>query len=174
MVVYVYSHYAFASLVAHATAMFPAFFAVSIGLGAPPLVAALALGFFSALNAAMTHYGTGPAPIVFARRLPDASAMVARRLPDLAGPPGDLAADRIPMVEDNRTLVKRKEEGRKEREEDLSMTTYRVAVIPGDGIGHEVIPAAIRVLEAAGKRAGFSSSGSTFLGVPHITSSMAA
>src|SRR4026209_2276781 len=35
------------------------------------------------------------------------------------------------------------------------MATYRVAVIPGDGIGHEVIPAAIRVLEAAGTRAGF-------------------
>ena len=65
VVVYVYSHYAFASLVAHTTAMFPAFFAVAIGLGAPPLVAALALGFFSALNAATTHYGTGPAPIVF-------------------------------------------------------------------------------------------------------------
>lgn len=65
VVVYLYSHYAFASLVAHVTAMFPAFFAVSIGLGAPPLVAALALGFFSSLNAAITHYGTGPAPIVF-------------------------------------------------------------------------------------------------------------
>jgi DASS family divalent anion:Na+ symporter len=65
VVVYVYSHYAFASLVAHVTAMFPAFFAVSIGLGAPPLVAALGLGFFSSLNAAMTHYGTGPAPIIF-------------------------------------------------------------------------------------------------------------
>jgi DASS family divalent anion:Na+ symporter len=65
VVLYVYSHYAFASLVAHTTAMFPAFFTVAIGLGAPPLVAALALGFFSSLNAAMTHYGTGPAPIVF-------------------------------------------------------------------------------------------------------------
>jgi tartrate dehydrogenase/decarboxylase/D-malate dehydrogenase len=29
------------------------------------------------------------------------------------------------------------------------MQTYRVAVIPGDGIGHEVIPAAMTVLEAA-------------------------
>ena len=29
------------------------------------------------------------------------------------------------------------------------MQTYRVAVIPGDGIGHEVVPAAIKVLEAA-------------------------
>jgi DASS family divalent anion:Na+ symporter len=65
VVVYLYAHYAFASLVAHVTAMFPAFFAVAIGLGAPPLVAALAFGVFSSLNAATTHYGTGPAPIVF-------------------------------------------------------------------------------------------------------------
>ena len=65
VIVYTYAHYAFASLVAHVTAMFPAFFAVAIGLGAPPLVAALALGFFSSLNASTTHYGTGPAPIVF-------------------------------------------------------------------------------------------------------------
>jgi DASS family divalent anion:Na+ symporter len=65
LVVYLYSHYAFASLVAHVTAMFPAFFAVAIGLGAPPLLAALTFGFFSSLNAATTHYGTGPAPIVF-------------------------------------------------------------------------------------------------------------
>ena len=35
------------------------------------------------------------------------------------------------------------------------MQTYRVAVIPGDGIGQEVIPAAIRTLEAAGDRCGF-------------------
>lgn len=65
LVVYVYAHYAFASLVAHVTAMFPAFFATAIALGAPPLVAAVAFGVFSNLNAALTHYGTGPAPIVF-------------------------------------------------------------------------------------------------------------
>jgi divalent anion:Na+ symporter, DASS family len=65
IVVYLYSHYAFASLVAHVTAMFPAFFAVSIALGAPPLLTALAFGFFSSLNASITHYGTGPAPIIF-------------------------------------------------------------------------------------------------------------
>jgi tartrate dehydrogenase/decarboxylase/D-malate dehydrogenase len=35
------------------------------------------------------------------------------------------------------------------------MTTYRVAVIPGDGIGNEVIPAAIRILEAVGDRHAF-------------------
>jgi DASS family divalent anion:Na+ symporter len=65
IVVYLYAHYAFASLVSHVTAMFPAFFAAAVGLGAPPLLAVLSLGFFSSLNAAITHYGTGPAPIVF-------------------------------------------------------------------------------------------------------------
>lgn len=29
------------------------------------------------------------------------------------------------------------------------MNKYEIAVIPGDGIGNEVVPAAIRVLEAA-------------------------
>jgi divalent anion:Na+ symporter, DASS family len=65
LLVYLYAHYAFASMTAHVTAMFPAFFAVATGIGAPPLVAALALGYFSNINAAMTHYGTGPAPIIF-------------------------------------------------------------------------------------------------------------
>jgi divalent anion:Na+ symporter, DASS family len=64
-IIYLYAHYAFASLVAHVTALFPAFFTAAIGFGAPPLAAAFTFGFFSSLNAAMTHYGTGPAPIVF-------------------------------------------------------------------------------------------------------------
>jgi tartrate dehydrogenase/decarboxylase/D-malate dehydrogenase len=36
------------------------------------------------------------------------------------------------------------------------MNTYRIAVIAGDGIGQEVTPAAISVLEAAAKRTGFA------------------
>jgi tartrate dehydrogenase/decarboxylase/D-malate dehydrogenase len=36
------------------------------------------------------------------------------------------------------------------------MSKYRIAVIPGDGIGKEVVPEGIRVLEAAGKRFGIS------------------
>jgi tartrate dehydrogenase/decarboxylase/D-malate dehydrogenase len=32
------------------------------------------------------------------------------------------------------------------------MTTYKIAVIPGDGIGKEVVPEAIRVLDAVGRR----------------------
>src|ERR1700740_3404144 len=35
------------------------------------------------------------------------------------------------------------------------MTTFKIAVIEGDGIGREVVPEGIRVLEAAGKRFGF-------------------
>src|SRR3989442_892514 len=34
------------------------------------------------------------------------------------------------------------------------MTTYRVAVLPGDGIGQEVTPEAVRILQTVGKRAG--------------------
>ena len=36
------------------------------------------------------------------------------------------------------------------------MSTYRVAVIPGDGIGKEVMPEGVRVLDAAARKFGFS------------------
>ena len=36
------------------------------------------------------------------------------------------------------------------------MKQYRIAAIPGDGIGNEVLPEGIRILEAAGKRFGIS------------------
>ena len=32
---------------------------------------------------------------------------------------------------------------------------HRIAVIPGDGIGKEVLPEGMRVLDAAGRRFGF-------------------
>ena len=62
---YFYAHYFFASMTAHAGAMYAAFLGVSITLGAPPMLAALVLCFFSNLHASMTHYGTGPAPAMF-------------------------------------------------------------------------------------------------------------
>jgi tartrate dehydrogenase/decarboxylase/D-malate dehydrogenase len=43
----------------------------------------------------------------------------------------------------------------KRTKENNRMKTYRIAVIAGDGIGQEVIPAGIQVLEAAGARFGF-------------------
>jgi tartrate dehydrogenase/decarboxylase / D-malate dehydrogenase len=39
---------------------------------------------------------------------------------------------------------------------------HRIAVIPGDGIGKEVVPEGIRVLEAAGRRFGFDLEWTTF------------
>jgi DASS family divalent anion:Na+ symporter len=62
---YTYVHYGFASMTAHITALYPAFLLLALANGAPALVAALALAFFSNLNASLTHYGTGPAPIFF-------------------------------------------------------------------------------------------------------------
>ena len=65
LLIYFYSHYGFASMTAHITALLPVFLAVAIGAGTPPLLAALALAYFSNLNASLTHYATGPAPIYF-------------------------------------------------------------------------------------------------------------
>lgn len=63
--VYFYSHYFFASNTAHVSAMYAPFLAVAIVAGTPPLLAALVLAFFSNLFSSMTHYGTGPAPVLF-------------------------------------------------------------------------------------------------------------
>jgi len=62
---YQYIHYGFASMTAQATALYPAFLAAAVLSGAPPLVSALAFAYFSNVNAAMTHYGTGSAPVFF-------------------------------------------------------------------------------------------------------------
>lgn len=63
--VYLFAHYAFASMTAHVTALYPVFLATAIGAGAPPLLAALVLAIFSNLNGSLTHYAGGPAPIYF-------------------------------------------------------------------------------------------------------------
>ena len=65
VVIYVYTHYFFASTTAHITAMFAAFFAAGIALGAPPMLLGLTLAFSSSLMMSLTHYGTGTAPIIF-------------------------------------------------------------------------------------------------------------
>jgi DASS family divalent anion:Na+ symporter len=63
---YFYSHYFFASNTAHVSSMYAAFLAVSISVGAPPLLAALVLAFFSSLFSSMTHYGTTAGAILYA------------------------------------------------------------------------------------------------------------
>lgn len=62
--VYFYSHYFFASNVAHIGAMYAPLLIASIALGTPPELAALLLAFFSNLYGGLTHYGSGPAPIL--------------------------------------------------------------------------------------------------------------
>lgn len=65
LVTYMYSHYAFASLSAHVTAMYAAFLAVAVAAGAPPFLAAMGFGVLAGLMGGLTHYATGPAPIYF-------------------------------------------------------------------------------------------------------------
>jgi divalent anion:Na+ symporter, DASS family len=65
LLVYFYAHYGFASITAHATAMFVPFLTVTVAAGTPPYLAVLLLAFFSNLCATLTHYGTTPGPIYF-------------------------------------------------------------------------------------------------------------
>jgi DASS family divalent anion:Na+ symporter len=65
LLVYFYAHYFFASITAHATAMYIPFLLVAIAAGAPPLLTALVLIYSSNLCACLTHYGTTPAPIYY-------------------------------------------------------------------------------------------------------------
>jgi divalent anion:Na+ symporter, DASS family len=64
--VYFYSHYFFASMTAHISAMYSAFTIVAIAAGAPPMLACLLLAPLSTLCAGITHYGTGTAPVFHA------------------------------------------------------------------------------------------------------------
>ena len=65
ILVYVYSHYAFASVTAHISAMYAAFLAISVVVGTPPLLAALTFAAMSNLMIPLTHYGGGAAPIFY-------------------------------------------------------------------------------------------------------------
>ena len=65
VLVYFYAHYGFASITAHATAMYTPFLVVILAAGAPPQLAVLSLAAASNLDASLTHYGTTTAPIYF-------------------------------------------------------------------------------------------------------------
>ena len=65
LLIYFYAHYVFASITAHATAMFVPFLIVILAAGTPVHLAVLSLAYFSNLGASLTHYGTTPAPIYF-------------------------------------------------------------------------------------------------------------
>ncbi|MCB1181723.1 MAG: anion permease [Chlamydiia bacterium] len=63
--IYFYSHYFFASNLAHVGAMYPAFLMVALGVGTPPGLAIPVLAYSSSLFGGLTHYGSGPAPLFY-------------------------------------------------------------------------------------------------------------
>jgi DASS family divalent anion:Na+ symporter len=65
LLIYFYAHYGFASITAHATAMYTPFLVVILAAGAPAYVAVLLMAYCSNLMASLTHYGTTPGPIYF-------------------------------------------------------------------------------------------------------------
>jgi divalent anion:Na+ symporter, DASS family len=66
LLLYFYAAYGFASITAHATAMYVPFVVVTVAAGAPPVLAALSLAYLSNVSAGLTHYGTTSGPIIFA------------------------------------------------------------------------------------------------------------
>ena len=63
--VYIYSHYMFASGTAHVTAMLGAFYAVGLHLGAPPMLFALVLAAGTGIMMSLTHYASGSSPVIY-------------------------------------------------------------------------------------------------------------
>ena len=63
LVIYFYTHYAFATVTVHVMAMFAPYVSLVIGLGAPPKLAVYAFACLAALPAGLTHYGTTTAPM---------------------------------------------------------------------------------------------------------------
>ncbi len=65
ILVFLYSHYFFASTTAHITAMMGAFLVVGLSLGAPPMFFVLLLAAASSIMMTLTHYATGTSPVVY-------------------------------------------------------------------------------------------------------------
>ncbi|HRP26887.1 MAG TPA: DASS family sodium-coupled anion symporter [Burkholderiaceae bacterium] len=65
LLAYLYAHYMFASTTAHITAMFGAFYATGLALGAPPFLFALLMAAASNIMMTLTHYATGTSPVIF-------------------------------------------------------------------------------------------------------------
>lgn len=64
-IVYFYAHYMFASNTAQIVAMYAVFLGAAVAAGAPPLIAALVLGFIGNLFGALTHFASGPSGVIY-------------------------------------------------------------------------------------------------------------
>ncbi len=102
---YLYIHYAFASMTGHITALYPGFLAAALLGGVPPLLAAMALAYFSNLNAGITHYGTGSAPVYFGAGYVRQGDWWRAGFCDFGGESGDLDGYRPLVVEADRVVV---------------------------------------------------------------------
>lgn len=65
VLVFLYSHYFFASTTAHITAMMGAFLAVGLAMGAPAMPFVLMMAATSSIMMTLTHYATGTSPVIF-------------------------------------------------------------------------------------------------------------
>lgn len=64
-VIYLYSHYFFASMSAHVTAMYAALITLGVAAGAPGFISAFVVAIAANICGCLTHFGTGPAPVYF-------------------------------------------------------------------------------------------------------------
>ncbi len=64
-IIYCYCQYFFASGTARVTALFSAFAAVLVALGAPPLYTVMMFGMLGGVGCTLTHYGSAVTPIYF-------------------------------------------------------------------------------------------------------------
>ena len=67
LLIYFYSHYAFASITAHILAMYTPFLSVLTAKGGPIGLMVFAFACSANLSAGLTHYGTTPTPMFFAQ-----------------------------------------------------------------------------------------------------------
>jgi divalent anion:Na+ symporter, DASS family len=65
LAVYLYAHYAFATITAHVSALYVPFLVVVLAAGAPVYLAVLSMSYLSALGSSLTHYGTTTSPIYY-------------------------------------------------------------------------------------------------------------
>lgn len=65
LIIYLYSHYLFASTTAHAIAMYAIFVTIAVAAGGPTLLVALSLAFVANYCLGLTHYSAGAGPIFF-------------------------------------------------------------------------------------------------------------
>lgn len=64
-VIYLYSHYFFASMSAHITSMYGALITLGVASGAPPFISAFVVAIASNICGCLTHFGSGPSPVYF-------------------------------------------------------------------------------------------------------------